>query len=142
MVETAMRSIHLVVLVTLAAGASMVARAAEKPPADYQQAMKDLGGVMQALTKPGAAEDFEQVRKSAESAKAAYEVVKQFWRNKRAADALELAENGGKAAADLYVVANLSSVEGVEVALKDMGATCQACHAAHREKTAEGFEIK
>ncbi|MGE0392182.1 MAG: hypothetical protein AB7I25_00660 [Vicinamibacterales bacterium] len=137
-----MRRLSLATTCLLIASMIAAVRAAEKPSAEYQKAMKDLGGVMATLGKPGASEDFELAKKQGEVAKEAFAVTLRFWNGKGAPDAIKLADAGAKAVADLNVSANLSSAEGIQAALKDMGGTCQACHMAHREKTADGFEIK
>lgn len=137
-----MRRLYFVTTCLLVAGMAVAVRAAEKPPVDYQKAMKDLGGAMGALSKPGAAEDFALAKTQGQAAKAAYAVVLKFWSAKGTTDAVKLSETGAKAVSDLLVSADLSSTEGIQAAMKDMGATCAACHMAHREKTADGFEIK
>ncbi len=137
-----MRRLYFVTTCVLVASMAVAVRAAEKPPADFQKAMKDLGAAMGALSKPGAAEDYELGKTQGRAAKDAFAVVVKFWSSKGTTDAVKLAETGAKAAADLYVSADLSSAEGIQAAMKDMGATCAACHTAHREKTADGFEIK
>ncbi len=123
----------------IAMSATLIAN--DKPSPEYQKAMKDLGGVAAAMGKPGATEDFEAAKKHATSAKDAFSVVQKYWATKNP-DAAKLADTGSKAASDLLVVSGMSSTEGIEAAMKDMMATCGACHMAHREKTADGFEIK
>ena len=137
-----MRRLYFVTTCLLVASMAVAVRAAEKPPADFQKAMKDLGAAMGALAKPGASEEYAQAKTHAQSSKDAFAVVVKYWNAKGAADAIKLADTGAKAAADLFVSADLSSSEGIQAAMKDMGATCAACHTAHREKTADGFEIK
>ncbi|MDO8793781.1 MAG: hypothetical protein Q7J25_04085 [Vicinamibacterales bacterium] len=137
-----MRRLYFVTTCVLVASMAVAVRAAEKPPADFQKAMKDLGAAMGTLSKPGAAEDFTLSKKEAQASKDAFAVVLKYWNTKGAADAIRLSDTGAKAAADMYVSADLSSTEGIQAAMKDMGATCAACHTAHREKTADGFEIK
>lgn len=137
-----MRRLYLVTTCLLVASMAVAVRAAEKPPADFQKAMKDLGAAMGALSKPGASEDYALGKTQGQASKDAFAVIVKYWNAKGTADAVKLAETGAKAAADLYVSADLSSSEGIQAAMKDMGATCQACHTAHREKTADGFEIK
>jgi hypothetical protein len=138
-----MRQGRLMMTIGFTIALGLMVRAAEKPSPEYVKAMKDLSGVVQALTKPGASEDFELAKKNATTAKDAFDLVKTFWAGKGATDAVKLADAGSKAVADLSVSANLSSKEGVEAALKDMRATCATCHTAHRDKAADGsFEIK
>ena len=117
-------------------------RAADKPPADYQAAMKDLGTIAQGLDKAVAAGDFETITKYADAATKDFEVAETYWKS-RAKDALELAEAGGKAAFDLGVAAGFMSKEGVEFAAKQMTDLCAQCHTAHRETMPDGtFQIK
>jgi cytochrome c556 len=137
-----MRRLSFAITCLLVASTVAAVRAAEKPTAEYQKAMKDLAAFMGALSKPGAAEDFDLAKAQAAIAKDSFAVTLKYWNGKGAPDAIKLAEAGAKAVADLNVSANLSSAEGIQSAMKDTGATCQACHQAHREKTADGFEIK
>jgi cytochrome c556 len=117
--------------------------AAEKPTDEYQKAMKDLGGVAQAMSKPEASEDFAAVTKSVDSTKAAFAVVEKYWRAKGSDDALKAVAVGTKAAADMGVAAGLTSAEGVQAAFKDLTDSCRTCHTAHREKQPDGsFMIK
>src|SRR5438477_563215 len=103
-----MRRLHLVMTLALVGAMAMALRAAEKPSADYQKAMKDLGAVAAAEAKPGAHEDMDLARKSAATAKDAFGVVEKFWNAKGVADAVKLAEAGTKAAQDLNVVSGFS----------------------------------
>jgi hypothetical protein len=117
--------------------------AAEKPPQDYQQAMKDLGAFAQGISKAVQAEDYDAITKYATSAKDAFGIVESYWSKKSDADALRTAQEGVKAAADLGVTANLKSKEGAEYAAKLITDMCMGCHAAHRERAADGtFQIK
>ena len=76
------------------------------------------------------------------TAKEALQLVHDYWSKKNDAEAVKLVATAVKAVADLGVAASFSSGEGVAAAVKDLGATCAACHTAHREKTADGFLIK
>jgi hypothetical protein len=117
--------------------------AAEKPPQDYQQAMRALGAFAQGISKAVEAEDYDAITKYATSAKDAFSVVEAYWSKKSDADALKAAQEGVKAAADLGVTANLKSKEGAEYSAKLIRDLCMGCHTAHREKAADGsFEIK
>jgi hypothetical protein len=117
-------------------------RAADKPSADYQKAMKDLGAFAQSIDKAVMADDFDAVAKLAASAQADFEVVEKFWTSK-AQDATKLAQNGAKAAADLGVVAGLKSHEGIVYSAKEITDLCATCHMVHRETMPDGtFQIK
>jgi hypothetical protein len=117
-------------------------RAAEKPPADYQKAMKDLGAFAQGIDKAVMADDFDAVEKYAAAVKADFEVVENYW-TKKAPDAAKIAQTGGKAAEDLAVVAGLKSHEGIVYSAKQITDLCATCHMAHRETMPDGtFQIK
>ncbi len=137
-----MRRLYFVTACVLVASMAVAVRAAEKPPADFQKAMKDLGAAMGALSKPGAAENYALAKQQAQASKDAFAVSLKYFSSKGTTDAIRLSDAGAKAAADLFVSADGSSAEGIQAALKGMGATCAACHTAHREKTTDGFEIK
>ncbi len=121
----------------------MLLFAAEKPPQDYQKAMKDLGAFAQGISKAVEAEDYDTVTKLANSAKDAFTVTESYWSKKSDADALKASQDGVKAAGDLGVTANLKSKEGAEYSAKVIRDLCAGCHMAHRERAADGtFEIK
>jgi cytochrome c556 len=117
--------------------------AADKPPDDYQKAMKSLGALMQAVAKASAGQDFEAIAKSAGDMKDPFKVAETFWDLRKTSDALQWAKNGSKNVGDLETAAKLDSPEGVQYALKELQGQCAACHEKHREKAADGsFEIK
>ena len=130
------------VVLVIASMVGLVVQAAEKPPEDYQKAMKDLGAFSANIDKAVASEDFETVGKLALSARTAFEVVEAYWKGK-AEDAFELASTGNKQAFDLMAVATQKSKEGAEYSTSEIKATCGACHMAHREAQPDGsFLIK
>lgn len=114
--------------------------AAEKPSDDYSKAMKALGaasvGIKKAAESEESASDFAAVAKLQTAARDALVVVEQYWKGK-AKDAEDIAATAVKATADLGVASSLQSMEGVQQAAKELGATCATCHAAHRERGAD-----
>jgi mono/diheme cytochrome c family protein len=118
-------------------------QASEKPPESYQKAMKDLGAANQSLRNNVTAKDYDAVAKDAATFKASFATALAFWTGKKTDDAVMLASAGAKAAADLEQAAKSKNEEAVGAAQKAVGATCAACHMAHRERLADGtFEIK
>ncbi len=75
----------LLVAVLVAVAVTLVA--AEKPTTEYQNAMKDIGAAVAALSKPGAAEDFDAAKAHAAKAKDAFALVQKFWTARDAAAA-------------------------------------------------------
>ena len=117
--------------------------APEAPPAMYVQAMKDIGAAAQAVNQIPKTQDCKAASQAAAKARTAFLYVQQFWTERKATDAADLAAAGAKAAGDIVVAADLSSAEGVEYSAKEMNATCMTCHMAHRERKEDGtFTIK
>jgi cytochrome c556 len=118
-------------------------RANEKPSESYQKAMKDFGAANQSLRNNVTAKDYDAIAKDAATFKASFAVAQAFWTGKQVDDAMKLAQDGAKAAADLETAAKAKSEEGVAAAQRAVGATCASCHMAHRERLQDGtFEIK
>ena len=121
----------------------LTVRANEKPSESYQKAMKDLGAANQSLRNNVTAKDYDAIAKDAATFKASFAVAQSFWTGKQVDDAMKLAQDGAKAAADLETAAKAKSEEGVAAAQRAVGATCAVCHMAHRERLQDGtFEIK
>ena len=119
-----------------------VVSGAEKPPADYAKAMKDISAAAAALGKIEPT-DFDAAGKLGATVKNSMLIVQTYWRTKGVPDALEQATKAIKAVDDLNVAAGMSSSDGVEAAVKDLRNTCGTCHTAHRERLADGtYEIK
>lgn len=116
--------------------------AAEKPPADYSKAMKDIGTAAMTVNKAMAEQNYEVVSKSATAMIETFPVIEKYWTGK-AEDGVKLAKAATKAAGDLRALADIKSGDGVAEALKDLTAACGQCHMAHREALPDGtFEIK
>jgi len=121
---------------------SLGAAAAERAPADYQNAMKDLGVFVAGVDKVVAAEDWDAIAAQATSARDAFAIAEKYWDGKNA-DAKELAGSGGKQAQDLIAVAGQKSKEGAEFSVNEIKMLCANCHTAHREAQPDGsFLIK
>jgi hypothetical protein len=135
---------HRAVVVALVLGVfGLAVSGAEKPPENYQKAMKDLGAFAQGIGKAISDQDYDAVSKYAASAEAAFVVAGAFWTTKGDADAAKTAQTGEKAAGDLAVVAGLKSAEGAAYSAKGVTDVCAGCHAAHRETMPDGsFQIK
>lgn len=121
---------------------TLVVEAAEKPPADYQKAMKDLGAFAGGIDGAIATEDYDRIATLAVSAREAFVVAERYWAD-RSSEAKELARNGGKQSADLEVMAGQKSKEGAEFAAGEVKSVCEPCHSAHRDPQPDGtFLIK
>ena len=125
----------------------LVALAAEKPPDDYVKAMGTLAKFAQDMNKPDAAEDFALAKSYVPVVRDAFAVVERYWTDRNTDrqffPEIDAAQYGIKLASDMGVAANLSSPEGIAVAVKDVLGLCQTCHDKHREKGPDGaFLIK
>jgi hypothetical protein len=137
-----MRDRRLVVGVLLVGSLGYNLFAADKPPADYQKAMKDLGTFSQAIDKAVAAENYDEIATLAKGALSDFQVAGMYWKTK-APDAAKAATAGEKAANDLVVMAGLKSKEGAEYSAKEVTSVCMGCHDVHRQALPDGsFEIK
>jgi hypothetical protein len=130
------------------------AQANEKPTPDYQKTMKELGTVNNRLRNNLKNIDFAAIEKDAVAMKALFETVVAFWQERKVEDAIKLAQDGAKAAADLEMAAKAQSHPGVVAAQAaiagasstgEIGAigVCAPCHTAHRVRLPDGtYEIK
>src|SRR5579871_4775893 len=116
----------------------MLLMGAEKPPADYQKAMQDLGAFSSGIDKAVEAEDYDAVAKMANSAKDAFNIVVEFWAKRTDGAANQAAQDGLKTAADLGVTANLKSKEGAAYSAMVIKQLCAGCHMAHRDRQSDG----
>ena len=135
------------VVVGVMAIRGLVVLAADKPPEDYQKAMKDLANFAQNMSKPEAAEDFEATKPYVPLVRDAFGVVERYWTDRNGAGEyfpeITTAQEGTKAASDMGVAAALKSSEGIAASVKDILSKCQPCHDKHREKAPDGtFLIK
>lgn len=136
---------RLVLVAACALGIGLAARASEKPSKDYVQAMKTLQTVAEGLPKSLAAEDHAAMDQLVIAARPAIGVLEKYWTDRKAEDALAIAQKASKAISEISVAVhllsagpNLLAVEGAQESIKNFLAACAACHAAHREKLPDG----
>ena len=115
----------------------------EKPSPEYQTAMKNLGAANMALRGNITAKDYPAIEANAATFKASFTVANQFWSAKKTDDAIKLAQDGLKGAADLDTAAKAKNDEAITAARGTIGATCRGCHMVHREQLPDmTYEIK
>ncbi|MGE0592475.1 MAG: hypothetical protein AB7G23_09740 [Vicinamibacterales bacterium] len=139
-----MRKHSVVAAATLSAGLFAVALGAqEAAPAQHVKAMQDIRAAVQVFADFSRSQDFDAAAAAGTSARAAFQSVEQFWKERRDTEAAQQAAAGGRAAGDAAAAAGLRSAEGVTFAAEEMGATCMGCHTAHRIRREDGtFAIK
>ena len=137
-----------VLLVTLALLAPLVleVRAADAPPAEFVQAMKEAAAFLSDMRAPGSETDFEKTKKYVPIVRDAFAVVERYWLDRNQEGQyfkdIALAEEMIKLASDMGVAANLQSAEGVRWAVQTLGERCATCHDARRERGPNGFLIR
>lgn len=133
-----MNRMKLALLAITASGLVLTAQ----DDAKFEEWMKSVDTSAKVLRKVEKKTGAETVE-NAEKIGAAYENMIGYWRQKNAADALKLSEEGKAAAVELASAANAGDAEKAEAAFKKVGGTCRPCHEAHREKLADGkYKIK
>jgi cytochrome c556 len=127
----------LAVLVSV--GSVTVLSAQAKTDEDYDKLMKAVGAANGAMR--GAAKEQNAAGVSAEAAKmvALFKDAQAFWTARNNAEAAEWAGAAMKHADALAKATDMGAAMG---AMKELGGTCQTCHAKYREKTETGFAIK
>jgi cytochrome c556 len=123
----------------LAVTMSVTSLAQAKTDEDYDKLMKAVGAANGAMR--GAAKEANAAGVSAEAAKmvALFKDAQAFWTARNNAEAAEWA---GAAMKHSEALAKSTDVAGAMGALKELGGTCQTCHAKYRDKDANGFIIK
>jgi hypothetical protein len=128
---------------SLTVAVGVVVLAAEKPPAEYQSAMKAIGAAQASLRGNVTSKNYEGVVRDAATMKASFGTAERFWSARNVQDALGHAKAAAKAAADLEAAATARNDEGIAAAQRAVMSTCMNCHMAHRERLPDGtFEIK
>lgn len=126
---------------TLLLGVTLTA-ANEKPSAAYTNLMKTAGATLQSVGKNADAKNYDGIVKDAGTLKSTFAEVGKFWTEKKVETALTACRSTFQAADALETAAKAKSDDGIAAARKSLGAGCQSCHSQHREKVADGFEIK
>jgi hypothetical protein len=128
----------LVVLsATLATGLVMVAQS----DADYQGYMKTVAATNGKMQKGIAAKEASAAA-DASTLETVFKQVEAFWGKRNAADAVALAKQAHMAAAAAGKAINAGNWEQAAAEGKNVGGTCQGCHAAHRGGEKGAFTIK
>jgi len=136
---------HLLLVCLASALVSLPTSANEKPPEEYVKAMQSMAAAAKGLEKAIHDADPVTMDKYVIIARSAIGVVEKYWANREVEDAIELAAAASKSISEISVAQYLMSSgphpparEGAEMALRDLVATCAACHLAHREALPDG----
>jgi len=109
----------------------------------FSAAMKTILPTQGSLRKNIEAKNADGVKADAAKLEAIFKTSEEFWTEKKAADAIEWSKQGKAGAAEIGKLAGAGEWEKIPDAQKKVGATCAACHTAHREGSREsGYKIK
>lgn len=109
--------------------------AADVTEADYQKAMKDVLGGMQASGKAiREAGDLGAVVAGAKTIDAGLASIDSFWSARKDAEAVKMNAASRAAAVALGKAAEGKDVAATGEAMKALQGTCKACHDVHREQ--------
>ena len=122
----------------------LTATANEKPPADFQQAMKDNGAALQKLGKDVEAKDYDAIAAGAATFKKNFMgPVGKYFTDKKNDDGLKKCTEAFTAADNLEKAAKAKNDTSVAESRTALQRACGGCHMAHREQLPDKtFEIK
>lgn len=124
--------------------AKMAAAAkAKTPEGQFENWMKDAASTSGRLKKsvPGGAHD--EVASDAQHLDEVFANVQGYLAKKNVDDAVKIAQSMSAAAKELNAAAGSHNGEAENVALQKLTGGCASCHAAHREKVADGgYKLK
>jgi hypothetical protein len=115
---------------------------AAQDDADYQGWMKSVGATVGSLRKNLEAKNGDAASADAKKLQEIFGHVHDYWLKKNVSDATKFASDAGEGFGTLADQAAAGKFADASATLKTTSANCGGCHAAHREKTADGFKIK
>ena len=113
--------------------------AQSKTDEDFDKLMKGVGSANGAMRK---AADATATAAEAAKLETLFKDAQQFWKARNNNEAAEWSEAAAKHAEAIVTAAKAGKMEDVAAHQKELGGTCQTCHAKYREKTETGFVIK
>jgi cytochrome c556 len=109
----------------------------------FSAAMKTIMPTQGSLRKNIEAKNAEGVKTDAAKLEGIFKTSEEFWTERKADDAIAWSKQGKEGAAEIGKLAGAGEWEKIPDAQKKVGATCSACHAAHREGSRDtGYKIK
>ncbi len=104
----------------------------------HPKLMKQASASMKSLKKNLDAKMQDDAAKDATQISEVFKQEEQIWTKSNTADAMKWCKDAQAAASDIASGSGDSAAN-----FKALGATCQGCHAAHREKSADGaYKVK
>jgi cytochrome c556 len=106
---------------------------------DYDKLMKAVGAANGAIAK---ATDGATIAAEAKKLQALFKDAEGFWTARKNKEAADWAASAMTHAAEIEKAAAANNMDSVGAHRKELGAVCQTCHKANREKTETGFRIR
>ena len=106
---------------------------------EYDKLMKAVFAANGAMAK---ATDGATVAAEAKKLQALFKDAEGFWTARKNKEAADWAASAMTHAAEIEKAATANNMDGVATHRKELGAVCQTCHKANREKTETGFRIR
>jgi len=134
-----------VVAVLTAALVSPAARAADVTEADFQKAMKEVLGGMQAIgrTLREGTGELSGAAVGAKAIDAALATTESYWVSHKVQDAVDMNKKAREAALAVVKAAESKDAAATAEAQKGLQAACKPCHDAHREQLPDkSYKIK
>ena len=123
--------------------AGLVLTVCGQDEADYQKWMKTVGATSGSLRKNLDANNGDAASADAKKLQEVFEQVHMFWHKKNVNDAMTFAMDASADFRDVASQAASGKFDDAAATLKKATVTCGDCHAAHREKAADGsWKIK
>ena len=111
--------------------------------AAFTAAMKIIMPTQGSLRKNIEAKNADGTKADAAKLEAIFKTSEEFWKERKADDAVEWSKQAKAGAAEIGKLAGAGEWEKIPDAQKKVGSTCMACHTAHREGSREaGYKIK
>jgi cytochrome c556 len=125
--------------VLVGVGSMSILSAQSKTDEDFDKLMKGVGSANGAMRK---AADAAATQAEATKLVALFKDAQQFFTARGMKEAADWSSAAVTHASAIESAAKAGKMEDVAAHQKELGGTCQTCHAKYREKTETGFAIK
>jgi len=132
------KTIVLPVLLALGLAVCVVAQT----EGDYSGWMKDVAATKGKVKKGIDSKSNSDVADAATHMAGLFKQVSAFWAGRNASDAVTIANNAESASNDLAAAAKAGDDAKMQSSFQAVGASCGACHMAHRGGSPGNFTIK
>ena len=124
---------------TVAFVTAAVLSAQTRTEEEYDKLMKAVGAANGAI---GKATDNATIAAEAKKLQALFKDAQGFWAARKNKEAADWAASAMTHAAEIEKAATANNADAIGQHRKELGAVCQTCHKANREKTETGFRIR